>query len=117
MTPTALSSLAAHAGRRLHPDGASGPYPFGRGVPVACLKAVYLVCDWGGRCLYVGSTVVGVRARVAQHAADYRRTLTWCSVYVVPLRDDTSNSEVRRIEGRIGVDACPLQNKALPRIA
>ncbi|MFF7076414.1 hypothetical protein [Streptomyces lavendulae] len=45
------------------------------------------------------------------------RTLDWTTVYVIPLDDDTPVETVRRIEGRVGVAAGPVRNKALPRIS
>ncbi|MDT0613612.1 GIY-YIG nuclease family protein [Streptomyces lancefieldiae] len=79
-------------------------------------KAVYVVCGWSGRILYVGSTTVGVGTRFAQHAKDVSKTLDWTTAYVIPLSDDTPVRDVRRIEGRIGLAVGPERNKALPRI-
>ena len=70
MTPERLASLAAYAGDRLHADGPSGPYSFGPRIPVTARRAVYVVCAWSGRVLYVGSTTIGVGARFAQHLGD-----------------------------------------------
>jgi hypothetical protein len=115
MRPQRLASLAAYAGDRLHRDGASGPYPCAADIPVRARKAVYVVCAWSGKVLYVGSTVVGVSVRIAQHLRGVK-TLDWTTVYVIPLDDDTPVGTVRRIEGRIGVAAGPVRNRALPRI-
>jgi hypothetical protein len=117
VTPERLASLATYAGDRLHPDGPSGPYPFGVHVPVAVRNAVYLVCGWSGRVLYVGSTTIGVQARFAQHLSDLAKTLDWSTVYIIPLAAGTPAKEVRRIEGRIGLAVGPERNKALPRLA
>lgn len=117
MTPERLASIAAYAGDRLHPDGPSGPHPFGPRMPVTARCAAYLVCAWSGRVLYVGSTTVGLGRRFAQHLGDPARTLDWATAYVVPLTDDTPPAEVRRIEGRIGLAVGPERNEALPRIA
>lgn len=116
MSPGRLASLAAYAGNRLHPSGASGPYPFGSDVPASARKAVYAVCGWSGNVLYVGSTTVGVSARSAGHLRDLRKTLDWSSVYIIPLTDDTPVADVRRIEGRIGLATGPQRNRALPRL-
>jgi hypothetical protein len=116
MSPVRLASLAAYAGDRLHADGPSGPYPFGPDVPVAARKAVYLVSGWSGRILYVGSTTAGVQARLSQHFANFRKSLDWSTVYVVPLVEDTPVTSVRRIEGRIGLVVKPERNKALPSV-
>lgn len=117
MTRERLASLAAYAGGRLHPVGPAGPFPFGTAIPITTRRAVYIVCAWSGRVLYVGSTTAGVGARAAGHLADVTKTLDWSTVYVVPLADDTPTAEVRRIEGRIGRAAGPERNRGLPRIA
>lgn len=116
MRPQRLASLAAYAGDHLHRDGPSGPYPCTADIPVRPRKAVYVVCAWSGKILYVGSTTVGVSLRIAQHLRGVERTLDWTTVYVIPLDDDTPAETVRRIEGRVGVDAGPVRSKALPRI-
>lgn len=116
MRPQRLGSLAAYAGDHLHHDGPSGPYPCAADIPVRPRKAVYVVCAWSGRILYVGSTIVGVSVRMAQHLRCVNRTLDWTTVFVIPLVDDTPVETVRRIEGRVGVAAGPVRNKALPRI-
>ncbi|MBZ6093275.1 hypothetical protein KVH02_33935 [Streptomyces olivaceus] len=97
-------------------DGPAGPLPFGPKVTLRAAKAVYVVCGWSGRILYVGSTTVGVATRFAQHARDVRKTIDWTTAYVIPLKDDTPVRAVRRIEGRIGMAMGPERNKALPRI-
>jgi hypothetical protein len=116
VTRERLASIAAHAGDRLGLEGPSGPFPFGRSIPVTARCAVYLVCSWSGRVLYVGSTTIGTGRRLAQHLGDLAKTLDWATVYVVPLTDDTPPAEVRRIEGRIGLAVGPERNQALPRI-
>ena len=116
MTPERLASLAAYAGDRLHTDGPSGPYSFGPRIPVTARRAVYVVCAWSGRVLYVGSTTIGVGARFAQHLGDLAKTIDWATAYIVPLTDDTPAAEVHRIEGCIGLAVGPERNKALPRI-
>ncbi|MFD9120530.1 GIY-YIG nuclease family protein [Streptomyces bottropensis] len=97
-------------------DGPAGPLPFGPKVTLSAAKAIYVVCGWSGRILYVGSTTVGVATRFAQHARDVRKTIDWTTAYVIPLKDDTPVRAVRRIEGRIGMAMGPERNKALPRI-
>lgn len=116
MTRERLASIAAYAGDRLGLEGPSGPFPFCRSVPVTARCAVYLVCSWSGRVLYVGSTTIGTGPRIAKHLGDLAKTLDWATVYVVPLTDDTPPAEVRRIEGRIGLAVGPERNQALPRI-
>lgn len=117
MTPERLASLAAYAGDRLHPSGPCGPYPFRTDIPATARNAVYVVCGWSGRVLYVGSTTVGAGVRFGQHLGDLAKTLDWSTVYVIPLTDDTPVQEVRRIEGRIGLAAGPERSNMLPRLA
>jgi hypothetical protein len=38
---------------------------------------------------------------------DAERTLSWATVWVIPLRADTPVQEVRRIEGLVGRAVCP----------
>ncbi|MQS05721.1 hypothetical protein [Streptomyces alkaliphilus] len=97
-------------------DGPSGSLSFGPNVDFSASKAVYVVCGWSGRVLYVGSTTVGVATRFAQHAKDVNKTLDWTTAYVIPLQDETPVRFVRRIEGRVGLAIGPERNKALPRI-
>jgi hypothetical protein len=80
-------------------------------------STINLVCGWSGKILYVGSTTVGVRTRFSQHLESLTKTLDWASVYIIPLRDGTSEKGLRRVEGRIGLAVGPERNKALPRIA
>lgn len=79
-------------------------------------KGVYIVCDWAGIVLYVGSTTCGVKARVTEHLSDVERTLTWSSVWVVPLQDITPPATVRRIEGLVGRALRPVQSRVLPAV-
>ena len=77
---------------------------------------VYIVCDWAGDILYVGSTTCGVKARMIEHLRDLDRTLTWATVWVVPLRDTTPIATVRRIEGLVGRSLRPAHSRALPMV-
>jgi hypothetical protein len=77
---------------------------------------VYIVCDWAGSVLYVGSTTCGVKSRVLAHLRDVDRTLRWSSVWVVPLVDRTPTKTVRRIEGLVGHALLPRQARVLPAI-
>jgi Uri superfamily endonuclease len=77
---------------------------------------VYIVCDWAGAILYVGSTTCGVRNRVICHLRDVDRTLDWATVWVVPLAEDTPAGAVRRVEGLIGRSLRPRQTKLLPAV-
>ncbi|MFD7577272.1 hypothetical protein [Kitasatospora sp. NPDC059817] len=116
MSPERLASLAAYAGDWLHPEGPHGPKPFSPDSLVGACNAVYVICSWSGRVLYVGSTTVGVRTRFTEHLGDLRKTLDWATAYIIPLIDSTPLKDVRRIEGRVGLAVGPERNKALPRI-
>jgi len=93
------------------------PVRISRDMEAGPVRAVYIVCDWGGRVLYVGSTVTGVRNRLRQHCADVERTLDWSEVWIIPLGDNTPLAEVRRAEGLIGLALRPLRNRALPKVS
>jgi hypothetical protein len=93
---------------------AVAPTTINRAMPPGPLRAVYVVCDWGGRILYVGSTAAGVRNRIRQHCTDAERTRDWAEVWVIPLRDDTPVTELRRLEGLIGLALRPIRNRSLP---
>jgi hypothetical protein len=97
-------------------EPATQPARISRYMEAGPPRAVYIVCDWGGRVLYVGSTVIGVGNRLRQHCADIERTLDWAEVWIIPLRDDTPLAEVRRAEGLIGLALRPLRNRALPDV-
>ncbi|MCW2874636.1 MAG: hypothetical protein JWL99_5956 [Streptomyces oryziradicis] len=116
MTPERLASLAAYAGDWPHSDGPCGPYPFSPNIPVLARNAVYVVCGWSGRILYVGSTTVGIRTRFMQHLRDLVKTLDWATVYVLPLADSVPTKQVRRVEGRVGLAVGPERSQALPRV-
>jgi hypothetical protein len=110
-------SACAFAGRWLAPSGpAPGPVVISRDMLDGPTRAVYIVCDWGGRVLYVGSTTAGVRHRLRQHLADADRTSVWAEVWIIPLRNDTPLAEVRRLEGLVGLALRPLSNRALPAV-
>ena len=83
-------------------------------MPAGPPRAVYVVCDWGGRVLYVGSTAAGVRNRLRQHCADVGRTRDWAEVWTIPMRADTPVQELRRVEGLVGLALRPRRNRALP---
>jgi hypothetical protein len=111
-----LASLAAYAGAWLDPAGPIGPCPFGPSVALGVKNAVYVVCAWSGRILYVGSTSVGLRRRFTEHLRDFAKTIDWTTVYVIPLLESAPIAEIRRIEGRVGRATAPAQNRALPRL-
>lgn len=110
-------SACEFAGRWLDPLGpAPGPEIISRDMPAGPACAIYIVCDWGGRVLYVGSTTTGVRNRLRQHLTDTDRTSAWAEVWIIPLRNDTPLAEARRVEGLVGLALRPLSNRALPAV-
>jgi hypothetical protein len=108
-------SACAFAGRWL---AAAQPWsePIGRQMTTTAVQGVYIVCNWAGDVLYVGSTICGVKARVISHLRNVDRTLMWTTVWVVPLLDVTPPQTVRRIEGLIGRALRPVQTLALPAV-
>lgn len=108
-------SACAFAGRWLA-AAQPWPEPAGRQMTTTASQGIYIVCDWAGNILYVGSTTCGVKARVMSHLRSVDRTLAWATVWVVPLRDTTPAATVRRIEGLIGRALRPAQTLALPAV-
>ena len=89
--------------------------PFGLQVAAA----VYIVEDANGQCCYVGSVPAGsgrdgLAHRLAEHLADAAKRSRWHTVWVLPLMSDTSELEVRRIEGVVGAHLGPYLSRRLP---
>lgn len=85
--------------------------------PLAVTSAVYIVVDARGRCHYVGSVRRangGLGSRLAEHLADAKKRSTWHAAWVIPLRPETPEAEVRRIEGVIGAHLGPYASRQLP---
>lgn len=115
MSPGLYLSACAFAGQWLT-AAQPWPQPAGHRMRSTAIRGVYIVCDWAGSVLYVGSTTCGVKARVISHLRDVDRTLGWAVVWVVPLLDTTPTSTVRRIEGLIGRALRPSQTASLPSV-
>lgn len=115
MTESLYRSACAFAGRWLA-TARPWPEPAGHAMTTTALAGVYVVCDWAGAILYVGSTRCGVRNRVIGHMRDVDRTLLWATVWVIPLADATPSATVRRIEGLIGRALRPSQTRQLPLV-
>lgn len=94
------------------------PLPERAGAGHRCTnrKAVYIVCDYTGSVVYVGSTCRGVALRVAEHLAHAVKTKGWSEVWTVPLLDATPTDRVRFIEGLIGRYLGPTATRILPNI-
>ena len=114
MNSRTFSSLCAFAGEWAHPYTVPRRVPFSRAIPDSPRKAVYVVCDWAGAVIYVGSTTVGVGNRARGHASEPGKTHDWSSVWMVPLADETPPEAVRRVEGLIGRAAVPSRTELYP---
>lgn len=93
--------------------------PIGRAMQGCERNAVYIVCDWSGCVLYVGSVSRGegaARQRMIEHLRDTDRTLRWSTVWTIPLRNEIPLSRLRRIEGLVGRHLCPTESKSLPSL-
>lgn len=72
--------------------------------PSSC--AVYVAVDERDAVCYVGSVCRprdphGLSSHVGEYIADLPKTEKWAALYVLPLRPDTPEPEVRRIGGDI----------------
>jgi hypothetical protein len=76
---------------------------------------VYIVGDLMNRVAYVGSSMTGAAGRLRAHLAQPAKRRMWRSVWLIPLSAHTPESEVRRVEGRVGVRLHPTGNKRLPK--
>jgi hypothetical protein len=99
--------------------GDSVPVRFGlsRGIPKALPKhgtAIYLSERANGRTAYVGQTRQTVAVRLAQHMRTWDRATLWAWVWVIPLLDETPDSELDYVEGRIGAWLRPVDCLRLP---
>lgn len=112
-------AVAAYAGEFLAarwPD----PIEIGGGEAIPDVSsAVYIALGMDDGVLYVGSVhrpevPSGLAARLDEHLRTFAKRTAWNRLLVVPLVDSTPESEVRRIEGRIGAHLAPLASKALP---
>lgn len=79
--------------------------------------AVYITADSSNIVRYVGSALrIGpVSDRVQEHVLAGRANF-WIRLMVVPLKADTEEVLVRKIEGRIGKVLRPLDNLRLPTL-
>jgi hypothetical protein len=77
--------------------------------------AIYIMANADNVIRYVGSTVRtgSVGDRVQEHVLSGRAN-GWIRLMVVPLRADTDETLVRRIEGRVGAVLRPLDVVRLP---
>lgn len=120
MTRKRYRAIAAYAGEWLV-EPLPGSRPVDEATGLAASTAVYVVCDALERIRYVGSVrrprlVGGLAARLREHLRDPVTRLTWHTVWVLPLRDETPVGVVRQLEGAVGIDLQPLGNQRLPKI-
>jgi hypothetical protein len=76
---------------------------------------VYIVGDLMNQVAYVGSSMTGASGRLRVHLAEPAKRRTWRSVWLIPLSANTPESEVRRIEGRVGARLHPTGSRRLPK--
>jgi hypothetical protein len=113
-------AIAAYAGEWLD-QPLPGARPVDEVADLAMSTGVYVVCDALERVRYVGSVrrpqiISGLDTRLREHLRDPVKRLTWHTVWVVPLHDETPIEVVRRLEGAVGMDLRPLSSQRLPRI-
>jgi hypothetical protein len=93
------------------------PVPITVPVGLNPAKAVYVACSRRGVCLNVGSVAragSGLAARVHEHLVDDYKRRTWHHLWVLPLKESTPLSDVRRLEGVVGAHLGPTDNRWLP---
>lgn len=118
LTKSDYQAMVRYAGSHL---ASVRPWPVPATTPFAyrCSVAIYIVCDVGQRCCYVGSVARrkhgGLESRIAEHLADHTKRSTWHTVWVLPLREDTPIVEVRRLEGVVGAHLGPRASRRLPK--
>lgn len=76
---------------------------------------VYIVGDLLNQVAYVGSSMTGAAGRLRDHLTEPAKRRTWRSVWLIPLSVATPDSEVRRIEGRVGARLRPTGSRRLPK--
>jgi hypothetical protein len=76
---------------------------------------VYIVSDLMNQVAYVGSSMTGAAGRLRLHLAQPAKRRTWRSVWLIPLSANTPESEVRRVEGRVGARLRPTGSMRLPK--
>ncbi len=80
-------------------------------------KAVYIIIDDDGYVAYVGSVCregdFAVCDRMKEHSKISGRN-KWDRVHILPLNSDLPESEVRKIEGKVGKRLNPYDNQKLP---
>jgi hypothetical protein len=96
------------------------PIPERAGVEHQCSarKAVYIVCDYSGAVVYVGSTsryFYATARRLSEHLRGPKCD-GWSTVWTVPLREETPSDQVLRIEALIGRYLRPRENRRLPSL-
>jgi hypothetical protein len=76
---------------------------------------VYIVGNLSNEVAYVGSSMTGAAGRLRIHLREIEKSCTWRSVWLVHLRLETPEREVRRVEGRVGARLKPTGTLRLPR--
>jgi hypothetical protein len=76
---------------------------------------VYIVSDLMNEVAYVGSSMTGAAGRLRDHLTESAKRRTWRAVWIIPLSPRTPESEVRRVEGRVGARLHPTGSRRLPK--
>ena len=96
------------------------PVPERAGAEHGCSaqKAIYIVCDYAGAVVYVGSTSRSSYATARRLSEHFKgpRCDGWSTVWTVPLKEETPIEQVLRIEGLIGRYLRPRENRRLPSL-
>jgi hypothetical protein len=114
------NAIASYAGAWLT-EQIPRPRPVDEVEDLPVSSGVYVICDALERVCYVGSIcrpgqIRGLARRLREHLQEPLKRMTWHTVWVVPLRDDTPVDVVRRVEGAVGSDLRPTRCHRLPKI-
>lgn len=95
------------------PPRGAGPHRIMELPVMSC--AVYVACDPNHEVEYIGKVrrraKKGLASRLLHH---HVQQATWETMWIVPLRDDLSDQEVRQIEGVLIARLRPRQNVINP---
>ncbi|GII34134.1 hypothetical protein Pmi06nite_75760 [Planotetraspora mira] len=83
-------------------------------------RAVYITEDEDGKICYVGSVYRpadpnGLASHIGEYLRDDPRTGKWSRIYVLPLRPDTSEVDVRRLGGEVAGWLLPYDRERWPQ--
>ncbi|WP_411143415.1 hypothetical protein [Streptomyces sp. x-80] len=103
MTQERYALLAQHAGPWLE-EFRDAPVPVGTDTGYE-IRALYIAVAWDGTAIYCGRTRPrrplrsgAAAARIGQHLREESKRAQWTAYWVLPLRADTPDAEVDRLE-------------------